>query len=86
MPRREIARVGCVLCPVTKKTMKAEAKVESHVENFDLYLHFKVWMVCLGQRMPEMSTFEIFFSIFSPGLIHVYEEEYIFTSTYVAKN
>ena len=39
IPHREITRVGCALCPVTKNTVKATAKVESHIENLDFYLH-----------------------------------------------
>ena len=37
--------------------MKAKAKVEYQINKMDFYLHFKVRMVCLGQRMPAMSTF-----------------------------
>ena len=63
-----------VLCslPRGEKTPKAKAKIESHVDNLDFYLQFRVWMVCLGPSMPEMP---LFFPIFSPGLIHVYEEK-----------
>ena len=44
--------------PRDEKIMKARAKVGSHVDNLDLYLRFKVRMVCLGQRMPEQEMFE----------------------------
>lgn len=47
----------CALCPMTKNC-ESYKKVESHIDNLDLYLHFNVWMVCLGQSIPEMSIFE----------------------------
>ena len=51
--------------------MTAKEEAESHIDFFIYILTFE-W--CPGQSMPEMSIFEILFSIFSPGLIHVYEE------------
>ena len=47
-------------------------KYNSNTQDFGVW----VWMVCLRQHMPEMSTFEIIFSIFSSCLIHVYEEKW----------
>ena len=50
-----------------QKNYKSYKRVKSHIENLDFYLHFKVWMVCLGQSMPEMSTFEKQRFIFFPS-------------------
>ena len=36
-----------------RKNYESYKKVESHVDNLDFYLHFKVWMVLLGECMPE---------------------------------
>ena len=63
-------RVGCALCPVTKKLWKLKQKLNPTLIIWTCVYILKFRMMCLGQSMPEMSMFEIFFSTFSPGLIH----------------
>ena len=68
-PCREIARVGCALCPVTKKLWKLKQKLNPTLIIWTcIYIFIYIKFECCD--ITETSLFEIFFSIFSPGLIH----------------